>query len=788
MKRIVTIVSLLLFAVALQGKDISFPLVKNGKSIPAIYYAKGQEFAAKELAYILGKMTNAKYPISPVEKLKKGPAFIIGQTREAQKAGAEFASFEPDEWFVKKIGEKIILAGGKNKGSLYAVYELLEKFAGVSFPSLDVEVIPEKSALVIPHDLFIQGKPAYLHRTIYDGIVGGNRSYAPHLRGKRMLFNTRNRESAIKGTVQYDVCSLYTPGHNLFSFVDPDKYFKTNPEYFSMNEKGKRFISKSRYSGSQLCMTNKDIVKITVDSLKKYILKDRAKLPREKWPTIYKLSQLDNTNYICLCPNCKALTKREGNESALILTYLNAVVKELNKSYPELKIGASFYVSTEEVPKTLRPHKNLICEWCDLYTRGDLYRPFTSRFNTERRKIYEKWTRVTPNGVSLWDYHNMGATTMPPRLETVVDALAADLKYFRSKGSRRYIAEMQDGVIIYGATQLFLDLQYYVGKRLLIDPAQDPEKLITHFMHHYYGPAEKPMTEILTRVRKGVKSEPSKMLLQIKERSYQTNAFVRPILELWKKAMKETAPGSLYRAHVEQDGMIILGAALRRKGLLKGNERKEMMALYKEIAGKRIRTLVSARQQKKTFKKLEEMIREFELSQITIKTPAEFRHIPKDKIHVYGWPHFREYSHKPNQVIFKDDPTSPVKRAAVPPPALSEQHEKYKPTSFGVYDFASKKSLRNGNKKVFQDEKYHWIYVGRADVEPGSFFWAYRWVIQVPFVGVWQLSDGIKDGNKWHVYVSARFTGPAYVKGSKSPNQLYIDYVVLTRDKVALKK
>ena len=770
------------------AKEISFPLVKSGKNIPVIYYAKGQEFAAKELGYILEKMTKVKFTPEPYTKAVKTPSFIIGKTPEAENAGADFSKFAPDEWFVKKAGEKIILAGGSNQGSLYAVYELMEKFAGVSFPALDVEVIPEKTFLLIPEDLYIQGKPAFLHRTIYDGIAGGNRNYAQHLIEKRRLFNTRNRESAIKRTIQYDVCTQYNAGHNLYFFVDPDKYFKTNPEYFSMNEKGKRFLGKNKYVGSQLCMTNKDIVKITVESLKKYIKKDRAALPKEKWPVIYKISQLDSTNFICLCPDCKKLTEKEGNESALIIHYLNAVVQEINKTYPEIKIGASFYVSTEEVPKTLRPHKNLICEWNDLYSKGDLYRPFTSKFNTARRKIYERWTEVTPHGVSLWDYHNMGATTVPPRLETVVDSLAADLKYFHSKGTVRYISEMQDGVIIYGATQLFLDLQYYVGKRLLIDPSLEPEKLIKHFMHHYYGLAEKSMTEILTRVRKGVKSEPNKMILQIKERSYQTGKFIRPVLELWQKAMKETRPGTIYRTHVEQDGMIILGAALRKQGLLKGKERKELLTLYKKIAEKRIKTLVSEKHRKKVFKRLEEMIREFELSQIIVETPAEFRHIPKDRIFVYGWPHFREYSHKPDQVIYEDDPSSPAKRAAIPPPALAAQYEQYKPSSFGVYDFASKQSLVNKNKKVYQDEKYHWIYAGRADIQPGSFFWAFRWVLQIPFAGVWQLSDGIKEGNKWHVYVSARFTGPAYVKGSKSPNKLYIDYVVLTRDKVKLNR
>ena len=383
----------------------------------------------------------------------------------------------------------------------------------------------------------------------------------------------------------------------------------------------------------------------------------------------------------------------------------------------------------------------------------------------------------------------MGDWTIPPRLETVVDGLAADIKYYYANGTRHYITEMEDGVIFYGASQLFLDLQYYLGKRLLLDPARDPEKLITHFMHHYYGPAEKPMTEILTRIRKAVKNEPNAMPAQVKVRSYQTNAFVRPILELWKKAVKATAPGSLYRKHVEQDGIIIIGAALRNRGLVKGKEREELIASFRKFTGNRIREFVSSRQDKAAFKRVEEMLRDFELSQIDVKTPPEFQNIPKEKIHVYGWPHFRDHSHhRDKQKIFVDDMTSFAKRAATPAARTVPQYEKYKPNDFGVYDYGTKKSMAKTFKKLPQDEKYHWLYVGRADIQPGSFFWAFRWMLQVPFTGVWQLSDGIKDGNKWHVYISAKHTGPAYVKGSKSPNKLFIDYVILTRDKVKLKK
>ena len=43
------------------------------------------------------------------------------------------------------------------------------------------------------------------------------------------------------------------------------------------------------------------------------------------------------------------------------------------------------------------------------------------------------------------------------------------------------------------------------------------------------------------------------------------------------------------------------------------------------------------------------------------------------------------------------------------------------------------------------------------------------------------LSDGIADNNVWECWMSAKFTGPAYVAGSKKENAVSVDMIVLTR-------
>ncbi|MBR1952754.1 MAG: hypothetical protein IKA32_09265 [Lentisphaeria bacterium] len=53
--------------------------------------------------------------------------------------------------------------------------------------------------------------------------------------------------------------------------------------------------------------------------------------------------------------------------------------------------------------------------------------------------------------------------------------------------------------------------------------------------------------------------------------------------------------------------------------------------------------------------------------------------------------------------------------------------------------------------------------------------------MQIDLKTAYQIDDGASKENVWDTYFSAKFTGPAYVKGSKKENAIYVDQVVLVR-------
>lgn len=79
---------------------------------------------------------------------------------------------------------------------------------------------------------------------------------------------------------------------------------------------------------------------------------------------------------------------------------------------------------------------------------------------------------------------------------------------------------------------------------------------------------------------------------------------------------------------------------------------------------------------------------------------------------------------------------------------------------------------------VPQDEKYHLYHIGKAVIASGSKVWAHwTWYFQfVPRDAFAMTPDYLSD-----VWVSLKLTGPAYVKGSKTRDGIFIDRIIIAR-------
>ncbi len=139
------------------GKPLATIVVNSGGAIPA------EKTAAKELADYLKKITGAEFATVEEKDFQGGPAIYVGWTEFAKKNGADFSTFGDEESLVKTHEDSLIVGGGRQRGTLYGVYDLLEKDLGVRWFTPWIENVPGKVSLALP-TLDRRFKPAYEYR------------------------------------------------------------------------------------------------------------------------------------------------------------------------------------------------------------------------------------------------------------------------------------------------------------------------------------------------------------------------------------------------------------------------------------------------------------------------------------------------------------------------------------------------------------------------------------------------------------------------------------------------
>ena len=730
------------------------------------------DFGAKYLAGYLKEITGAEFRRIP-EKQWDGqtPAFLVGPTEFSRKHGIDFSRFKPEEWLYKSAGKNIVLGGGANFGQIIAINKLLEKELGCAFLAFDERYFPVRKTVTLPQ-LNRRGEPSFSRRSIYT-IVPKEKSLARKL----MLFQRFNRGSIHGREVEF--CKQTPRSHTLYHYVNPDIYFKKHPEYFSMDQKGKRFCgSKKTGLGGQICFFNPETAKIAEAQLRKFIGFDRKNTPKEKWPVVYGIWQIDGTNFLCCCPECKKITEREGGDSGLQLHFINKIAKNIAKDYPEIIIQTYAYVSTERAPKYIKPEKNVRIEWCDLYTHSDCFRPITHPVNRKQLAILQSWLQRGIPVSCIWDYWNIGGKkwNFPPRIETMAPAIKGDLAYYHAVGVRQFFTEVEH--LYYDVDFNFYDLQLYLGLQLLDDVTQDEQELISRFMRLYYGPAEKYMYQAYRTIAEAIASVPKTMGAMDRLRSYQNAAFVKTVYDQMKQAQQSVLEKSAFRFRVERELLPVLRTMVYFSNLRAGKSREEVLNEYKNLRFRQLDYLYTPEEVKKVQPLVE---KEIERVSFDFPTPEPFRNLKADELHKYSALDFRggmvtDPESKLKNVIRVGFPLSLKKtREKHAAPDLDTQHGK---TIFGVTNITEKQTKRiDVGEEIPQDEKYHWYCIRNCKIGPSSVFWAWAWWTLCELGKVYM--DG-KD-NLYDVWFSLKIVGPAYVRDSNKENDFFLECIILTK-------
>lgn len=703
------------------------------------------------------------------------PAIYLGESRAARAAGITGAGLRNGDWRVKTAPGKAFLFGKTGMASVYAVTEFVERYCGYLFLSpAGHDPYVRKPSLAIPVGDVTVRPPIYVRR-ILTGTMKPNKY--PTLAGKWYEWEARRRGNY---TDEIEPQYMYAPSggwcHSIFNYLPPEKHFKDHPEWFSMGFDGKRRAV--RDSSSQICYTNPEARQKVLEHLLEIIADDRAKNPTG-YPGVYDLTQMDNTSFMCLCPECKKVIAKynrkegghaEGGDAGLQLEFVNDLARKVRTVYPDVMLRVFAYVSTECPPKpgTIAVESNVVIFWCDLYSTCDHTLPLDTpgHYNTAHADILGEWLSLTKN-VQVWDYM-LGTDDYP---EVAVDAIAADARFFAKRGLPYVFMETD-----YRRQPFFL-LDCFVMSEHYLHPNADIDKTVRRFCR-LYGKGARGMEKAIAFLRRQTKEHPADTPMSWHSRMmpWKNNRNMVEFARFCAQAHDcETNP--VRRAFMAEP---IAAAEKARLKLLRNSPGRDLMD-----AGKAYRrwkcealaySLVEPRDLQQALASVDE-----EVEALTLKfddVPAELAAVPE------------------SELVYIDYLSAPVWRRC-PDPVSSRGHamvrakkdkdfEKGYPVSCGLYDFYEKETIGNYQLTVEQlppDGKYHWVRIGRMRLGRITSFWfPWSWSALATLSDYYIAADGAeRDPNRYDMWVSMRVAGPRFVPGSTDENAIFLDRILLRR-------
>lgn len=443
-----------------------------------------EEFAASELQNYFEKMSGMKIPILKENNIgEHSYSFFLGETKRAAEVGIQLSEemMGRDGFELKSIPGGIIVQGKNDLGTVFGVYELLERYFDIRWfmPGEIGEHVLKKETLRMGNINLIY-KPSFRVRWV------GNGKWSLHQRMNAYV-KAGDKDVGINWKWHF---------HTFAILIPPEKYYKKHPEYFALIE-GERKIFDSKTHRNQLCTSNPDVIREVAKNL-------IAVLDAEPEIEIITLSPNDGGGF-CECENCRTLDE-PGRDwfaeySRRLAIFNNEVAKIINKKHPNvlIKVGAYAMYTRRPLDEDYKPEDNLFFQLCHLYfchnhplgsnmcKTGETYEP-SEKFlpNREFCKILDQWLELSPH-LFIYEYYSIGGMNRANLPWPLVHTMRSDIPFYHDKGIEGFYTQLSD------ALWHRHNLNYYVAAKLCWNADLDVNALLDDYFEKFYGPAAGPM-------------------------------------------------------------------------------------------------------------------------------------------------------------------------------------------------------------------------------------------------------------------------------------------------------
>lgn len=782
-------ISILAFGLA------AFFSVAEAKNIPdpfsmVIYPHKAspvERHAAEELAEYLNKACGGNVLCAEEsDRPSGGTAIYVGNTRFAVSRNLSFAGFSPEEWMIRSYPDGIVVAGGVPRGTLYGVYEFLERFAGIAWLDEFYTDIPKNNPILLPETIDLRDKPVFRYRGIY--------TWHGNDQTRRFLFRSRNRENiffeekledSLQAAIGHTpVLGSPAPLNTLFYYINewPTTGFE---ECYSLDEAGKRVRPTGVFGPGQVCFSSTRARETFAEQMIAYIRKDREKAP-VNYPLLYNLS-VNDIKDICHCSDCQERVIKYGTQSGGMLEFVNAVAQSVGKIYPDIRIQTSAYLVYEVAPeKGIVPQANVTvrCSPSRWGSGFDTMRSLTIPRNQKTLNELQKWSRI--GAIQIWNYwvlfgDNPDKNACLINLEAIRDNL---LTYF-DLGADYVFSECE-----YPESTTFHAMRVWIGYKLKCNPKQPLAPLITRFMEGYYGAAAPYMKAYYDYLVKRQASAPELDTRGVVERDYLDAEFFRTVEPLLDKALTVVGSDSDRTLHILNERVPFDIARVICQPVIPAFK-PDVTEVKKRLSNdwhRFIERYLTGITRRRSQEQMQRFFQEYAEKKSGTKYPVPGEVEGRELYEIT----FSDFNQLKSLQFYgtrmKHDPDAAGGQAmgVDKSPRIADPGDFHaKEFHLGLQDRKNNKSLLFtilSREQIFQDEKYHWYSVGTVELSPSTLLWLHpSWYLQQNLSYFYTPNDPA--GNRYHIYVSLKFCGPAYVKNSNRENAFWLDRILLVREK-----
>ena len=448
--------------VATSGKPRCVLIQQPGATPP-------EQAAAAELADCLQKITGATFTLQTASNAAAVPAsaIIIGPGPVARELFPETAldQLGPEAFVMRTQKHRLLLAGGRPRGTRYAVDRFLQEQGGVRWWTPWATNLPRHATLRLPA-LDVHEQPAFEYREPF------------WFSGFDPLWKVRNGANGEHRPIPAELGgSVVYKGfvHTLYLLVPPEKYFAAHPEWYSL-VKGHR-----THDDAQLCLSNPELRDFVVQRVREWLRESPD-------ASIISVSQND-CHGACECPQCRALDEAEGSPAGSMLAFVNYIADKIAPEFPNVAVDTLAYQYTRKPPKTLRPRPNVIVRLCSIECnfRAPLDDPSNAAFLAD----LQGWSKISQR-LYVWDYVTDFREYLLPHPNWFV--LGPNLRLIQQYHGR---GVFEEGAYHSQGAEM-AELRAWVLAQLLWNPQQDDRALIKEFIEGYYGaPAAVPIQRYL---------------------------------------------------------------------------------------------------------------------------------------------------------------------------------------------------------------------------------------------------------------------------------------------------